>query len=307
MVNDFVKELREKEIAVSFSKGKLHYSGPEKYIDAEVLQKLSEYKSKLLKYYWPPECPNMMPINTEGTKIPFTILHAGEANYTLSEYFGPDQPFYGFFYIGSEGEKISYKNVESFAREYLNQLVNIIPNGPYLLGGLSFGGILAYEIAIQLQKEGQEVPFIALVDCAIPFYNKRNNEGKGSLKYLRIVYHLLDDTFHWCYDNGREIVYKVLTEMKIGLPKNFRKPYILWTYGTLMKRYKPTEKFKGEVLLFRTEANNIPDPYLGWTSLCDHIEVIKIEGDHNSMYRIDGSINVLKEKIQGMLTKLNNR
>lgn len=305
MFSEFINELREKEIVISFSNGKLQYSGPEQYIDEELVNKLRKYKANLFKLYWPFDCYNMMPINTEGNKIPFTLIHAGKAVYPLNKYFGSDQPFYGFFDEGSEGGEISYKNVESFAKAYLTQIQKIILEGPYLLGGLSFGGILAYEIAVQLQEQGYKVPFLVMVDCEVPFFRKIGDKSHWFIKILKRIYHLYEDIYYWFYHNTRNIFYKIFISLKIELPANFRKTYIVWTYLKLIKIYKPTTRFNGEILLFRTETNNSPNKYLGWEYLCDHIEVINLNADHNTMYENEESITVLKEKIGEMLRQAN--
>lgn len=305
MFNEFMNELREKEIVISFSNGRLQYSGPEQYIDEELINKLRKYKARLFKYYWPFDCYNMMPINTEGNKIPFTLLHAGKAIYPLNEYFGNDQPFYGFFDEGSEGEKINYKNVELFAKEYLNQIQKIIPAGPYLLGGFSFGGILAFEIAIQLQEQGYEVPFLVLGDCGIPEYIKVGDKSPVYIKILKRVYHFFQDIYYWFYYCIRNIFYELFILLRIDLPAHFRKSYIIWTYFNLMKIYRPTIQFHGEIILFRTESNKSPNKYLGWDNLCNRIQIITLKGDHNSLYGGEESMNVLKEKISEMLQKAN--
>ena len=72
MVSTLIKELEEKKIEISFSNGKLKYSGPEQFVTEDLLSKLKEYKQGLLRYYWPKECPNMMPINTIGNKIAYS-------------------------------------------------------------------------------------------------------------------------------------------------------------------------------------------------------------------------------------------
>jgi thioesterase domain-containing protein len=51
---------------------------------------------------------------------------------------------------------------------YIRELETIQPQGPYLLGGWSFGGIVAYEMAQQLAAKGQKVNVLILLDCAAP-------------------------------------------------------------------------------------------------------------------------------------------
>lgn len=304
-VSEFIKEMREKGILISFSNGKLLYSGPEQHIDKELVAKLKKYKTKLLKYYWPSDCPNLMPINTEGDKIPLILLHAGPANYPLSEHFGNNQPFYGYFYIGSEGEKIRHKSVESFAKDYLKQLLNILPNGPYILGGLSFGGILAFEMAIQLQKQGIDVPYLVLVDCEIPSYLKFVYAPKGFTKISSLVYENSKIIYYWVFQNTRRILYDFFNILRIKLPRNFRNSYIRWTYNNLMKIYKPITAFKGEILLFKMDENSIIDKYLGWESLCNNIQLLTLKGNHETMYINEESTNDLKQKISELLRKAN--
>ena len=66
MFNELLNEIREKEIEISFDNGKLNYSGPAKFINDDFLRKLREYKSDLIKYYWPADSYSMMPINPIG-------------------------------------------------------------------------------------------------------------------------------------------------------------------------------------------------------------------------------------------------
>jgi amino acid adenylation domain-containing protein len=58
--------------------------------------------------------------------------------------------------------------VEQFASEYLRILRTHTPEGPCALGGLSFGGAVAYEMARQLAGSGREVSLLALFDTVLP-------------------------------------------------------------------------------------------------------------------------------------------
>lgn len=296
-INDFIRELKQKKIELSFSDGKLKYSGPEENIDSGILARLKENKSRLIKYLWPDDCPNMMPVNTEGSRIPLILLHAGEANYSLSEHLGKDQPFYGFFYIGSEGENIRYRDIESFAAEYVKQLRRIVPEGPYILGGFSMGGILAYEMSVQLNKMGEEVPGLILVDCEIHRY--REDLIRGRKKKLRHIYN------HFYY-RGKHLLYSLLRPLNIDVPPKFRRQYILWIYSSLIRKYAPDDRYDGRILLFRTRANTSPNKFLGWDRLSNNIELVSLKGDHTEMYAETESVGVLKDKISGLTEDINS-
>jgi thioesterase domain-containing protein len=54
------------------------------------------------------------------------------------------------------------------ARRYLSLLREVQPSGPYLLGGWSAGGVVAFEMALQLQDAGERTALLALVDSQAP-------------------------------------------------------------------------------------------------------------------------------------------
>jgi amino acid adenylation domain-containing protein len=60
------------------------------------------------------------------------------------------------------------RSVPELARDYVTIIRRHQPKGPYRLLGYSFAGIVTYEVAQQLQRDGEEVSFLALVDAALP-------------------------------------------------------------------------------------------------------------------------------------------
>src|ERR1019366_3026552 len=62
--------------------------------------------------------------------------------------------------------------VERMAAYYIREIREFQSSGPYYIGGSSFGGLVAYEMARQLQAEGQEVAIVALFDTYGPGYPK---------------------------------------------------------------------------------------------------------------------------------------
>jgi thioesterase domain-containing protein len=284
MFSEFLEDLKQKEINISFSKGKILYSGPEQFINSEFIENLKKYKGKLIKHLWPEECNNMMPINTEGNKTPFVLLHGEKMNYPLSEYFGKGQPFYGFFHYGSEGEKIFHKNIASFAKDYISQLQRIIPDGPYYLAGFSFGGLVAYEMAVQLQTEGFQVPVLILIDCKNPAFKEPMESNNIFDNILLRSYNFSKDIYYWLYHKGRILYYEVFLSLKSNMNNKHRNYYIMSTYLNIGKKYKPNKAYKGEILLFRSEENESVHKYLGWDGLSDHTQLVAIPGNHKTMY-----------------------
>jgi thioesterase domain-containing protein len=107
----------------------------------------------------------LLSIQPGSAKPPFFCVHpvAGSAiQYAhLALRLGPDQPFYGLQEL--DGDE-PYIDIGGTAARYVEALREAQPRGPYLLGGWSFGGIIAFEMANQLRERGQEIALLALLD-----------------------------------------------------------------------------------------------------------------------------------------------
>ncbi len=114
---------------------------------------------------------SLVAIQPGGSKQPFFCVPGANGNviylYDLARYLGPDQPFYGLQAPGLDDGKF-YTRIEDIALHYIEEIQAVQPQGPYLLGGHSFGGKVAFEMAIQLQKQGHEVGLLAIFDTKAP-------------------------------------------------------------------------------------------------------------------------------------------
>jgi thioesterase domain-containing protein len=63
---------------------------------------------------------------------------------------------------------LAHATIEEMAASYIEQVREKQPHGPYLLAGLCAGGTIAYEMASQLVRAGEEVELLALLEAAIP-------------------------------------------------------------------------------------------------------------------------------------------
>ena len=82
----------------------------------------------------------------------------------LAEALGADQPVWSFESPLVAGEPNPFTRLETFAARLLTDLRRVQPEGPYWLSGYSFGGICAYEMARQLELDGEAVAFVSVVD-----------------------------------------------------------------------------------------------------------------------------------------------
>jgi len=112
----------------------------------------------------------LVPLQSAGSKRPFFCVHpifgVVFPYYELACQFR-DQPFYGLQPFGLNGEPPSTR-IEDMAEQYIQAIRTVQPQGPYLLGGWSFGGLVAFEMAQQLQRAGQQVALLALIDTPAP-------------------------------------------------------------------------------------------------------------------------------------------
>lgn len=224
----------------------------------------------------PVKIDNLVKFQPYGNKPPLIIVHGQQANIFIKGLIENDQPFYGYLHPGSDGEEIQFTSVPQMAKAYLDQLLVHKPDGPYLLGGFSFGGILAFEMAVQLKKLGQEVPLLALIDTSSPVdepFQWHNN-------FFKIIKsNILVPPVMRVLNTGRLSLCESYIRLNKPVPLGLRHYYIINKYKSLVKKYQP-EKFDGEILLFRASENRSSSKYLGWESFASKIKVIGIEGDH---------------------------
>jgi thioesterase domain-containing protein len=86
----------------------------------------------------------------------------------LTRHLDPEQPFYGLRARGVDDLVEPHESVEAMATEYLNEIREIQPHGPYYLSGGCVGGVVAYELAQQLRAAGEEVATLVLIDSNYP-------------------------------------------------------------------------------------------------------------------------------------------
>lgn len=110
----------------------------------------------------------LVAINTKGSKRPLFFVHeigGGVIDYVpLARHLGQEQPFYGLQAVESE----DFVPIEHMAAQYIEAMREAQPGGPYLLGGWSFGAIVAFEMAQQLLRQRQEVSLLAILDIVAP-------------------------------------------------------------------------------------------------------------------------------------------
>jgi amino acid adenylation domain-containing protein/FkbM family methyltransferase len=132
----------------------------------------------------------LVELQGSGSQPPLFFVHPAGGTVIcyleLARCLGPDRPFYGLQTPGFYGEQPLYTSVEELAAHYIEALKTVQPEGPYLLGGWSLGGIIAYEMAQRLVAQGQRVSQLFLLDCNAPGQSDGGAEGdEGEEKSLK--------------------------------------------------------------------------------------------------------------------------
>jgi thioesterase domain-containing protein len=138
----------------------------------------------------------LVPINRKGDRTPLFLIHAAEGNVllyrSLAAHLGADQPVYGLQSAGLDGNTAIDPRFENVARHYIDQIRQVQPHGPYLLGGYCLGGTIALEMAQQLIEDGESVSLVALIED----YNVRAMQWPLARRHLLINRLFLNPYFH---------------------------------------------------------------------------------------------------------------
>jgi amino acid adenylation domain-containing protein len=222
----------------------------------------------------------------------------------LGQHVGKDQPLYGLQASGVKDSESILTSVEEMAAYYLSAIQAVQPDDPLFIGGYSFGGIVAFEMARQLYAAGKRVGILAILDTIAP--------GSQALKLSNFIRNLPYRTADFLSHRGpREIVSGFFrkakslaktvinlavrplgfapvkrtieddVEMPPGLPERYHR--ILAVHYEALLKYRPG-KYAGPITLFRTKSQPLFKAYgpdNGWGRLAEGgVEVYRIGGNH---------------------------
>jgi len=282
--------------------------------EAGTIERLAEI---LRKEEWKEKESSLVPIQPDGIKPIFFCVHAKGGNVLfyrdLAKHLGTDQPFYGLQARRLGGRQLGHSTVEEMAEYYIREIRKIQPTGPYFLGGSSFGGLGAFEMAQQLMSQGEKVALLALLDTGTPDYPRLlpNNNGLRARFYTttrRLQHHLAmlrafnaDEKADYVIAKLNKTKVKYQRKVRNGLKKAVRRFYVsavgngsiptsyiqledqIWRAGL---SYKP-KPYSGKVTLFRASHQPLgiyPDPTLGWKEfVVGELETHEVPGHHGSI------------------------
>ncbi len=233
----------------------------------------------------------------------------------LANLIGSDRPFYGLQARGLYGDDQPHRDIREAARDYIAELRQGQPRGPYLLGGFSGGGITAYEMAHQLEAAGEEVALVVMLDTPLPVRRKLTLKDRALIQVqeLRrggVTYPLrwAVRRIRWEFDKRRRPVAEAAPEHQFhnaAIEAAFyeaiaRYPLRGWT-GNL-HLFRPPLRGKWQVsggrLVDADRAYVLPDN--DWTGRVPGLQVEKVPGTHDSMV-LEPNVRVLAARIRAAI------
>ena len=247
----------------------------------------------------------LVEIQPRGSKRPLFCLPGGGGNvlyfYQLANYLGLDQPFYALQASGLDGKTLAHTRIEDMAADYIKAIQVVQPEGPYLLGGHSFGGRVAFEIALQLQQLGQEVAVLAFFDTWAPIPDQKPVEHKDDTEYLIEMVNMVEGFFSKNLFITEDTLRTLMPDEQLNyflarlktaeiLPPNATLEQVngfLEVYKANTKAnyaYMPQEAYRNQVTVFRAQEEVCDNPSMGWDKYSlKSVETYEVPGKHITM------------------------
>jgi amino acid adenylation domain-containing protein len=228
----------------------------------------------------------LVPINGNGSKPPFFCIHGaggGVLYYRpLADRLGRAQTFYGLQAEWVDGGEATHTCIEEMAADYVQEILTVQPTGPYRLGGYSFGGNVAYEIAQQLQAQEKYVESLVLIDTTPNLQFSEKN----------FAYYRYKITAHWEYGGAlrflQGLAFSIQQRFKEIFDTDAYQAALLWHEHTKMLANYQHRPYNGNLILFQSDEYNLryPDMKQQWTKFVSgEIHYHAIRGNHDNLLK----------------------
>jgi thioesterase domain-containing protein len=266
----------------------------------------------------------LVALRPQGGLPPFFCVHPAGGNAwayrALAHHLGTEQPFYGLQALGVDSDHPPLSDLEAMARSYVEAVRRVEPRGPYRLGGWSFGGVAAYEMARQLTAAGAEVPVVVMLDTVAPGA-RPEEESLDEAKLLAsfAAEHGLEVAVEELARRGEAERFAHLAEVATAaalLPEGSeaaamrflrRKLEVFKACLVAVGRYRPGP-YAGPIAYLRAtdQEEGGPaalDPAGGWARLTTGVVTVRaIAGAHDTIVRepfVQGTADVLRRLLAG--------
>jgi amino acid adenylation domain-containing protein len=237
----------------------------------------------------------LVALQPAGTRSPTFWVHpiGGSAvpYLALARALGPEQPVFAFQAPALQGGQ-PLTRVEEMATAYLARLRETT-GPPYLVGGWSFGGLVAFEMACKLQDDGADVPFLALLDTPHPDAAQPvEDEAELAALFAEDLALMLGGAAVTAEELRATPAdgWMSLLAQRLGgeVPEGELEPRwrVFATNMTARAEYVPAGRFRGELVLVQALDHLDPRIAAGWDAFVDGtVSVVGVAGDHYSLLR----------------------
>ena len=245
-----------------------------------------------------------------GPRTPFFLVAGMFGNVLnlrhLAHLLGAERPFYGLQARGLYGGAAPHDSIAEMARDYIAEMRQVQPHGPYMVGGFSGGGITAFEIARQLETSGEEVALCVLLDTPLPVRRPLEPRDRLMIQWQEArakgqVYPLI-----WARNRLRwEIARRRATD-ETATQHSFHNAEIEAAFLAAVAAYE-VAPWDGPLVLYRPplvgkwqvsqgRMVNSERAYVlhdnDWGQFVPHVEVYEVPGNHDSMV-LEPNVRVL--------------
>ncbi|MFL0800289.1 MAG: SDR family NAD(P)-dependent oxidoreductase [Agarilytica sp.] len=259
--------------------------------------------------------------STKSTKLtPFFLVAGMFGNVLnlrhLAQLIGNERPFYGLQARGLYGDHAPHETFEEMAEDYIREMKTVQPEGPYIIGGFSGGGITAYEIARQLKAAGETVAEVILLDTPLPYNDPLSSVDRMSIHWQRIqsqgLAYFADwakNRYQWELNKFRkrfqeaEESNETPAEFKSGVMEvafyNALAAYHIEPLDVRTKLFRPKlpVKYKLSGGRVANEDRQVIHHDNGWPRYVEQFEVFEVPGNHDSMV-LEPNVRVLATKLR---------
>ncbi len=240
-------------------------------------------------------------LRATGSRPPlFCVPASGQAPYYLrhlAKELGRDQPFYT---VSPAVPPNAVLSIQDAARLAVGAIRRVQPQGPYLIAGHCYGGVIAFEVARQIIQQGERVVCLVLFDTPAPGYPKVHRSWR---RYAAQARHTIASLAH-----GRRLASAAaaVTHLRLlgrMLGHRFAARALFATSpGALLAGRDPQSVNELAMLAYSPRGLSAPivqflaaddtastrlldDPRLGWRDFARAgFEACSVSGDHNSMF-----------------------
>ena len=253
-----------------------------------------------------------------GPRRPFFLVAGMFGNVLnlrhLAQLIGGDRPFYGLQARGLLGDQAPHATLPEAAADYIAELRQVQPRGPYMLGGFSGGGLTAWEMARQLRDAGEEVSVLVLLDTPLPMRPALSRADKAAIKWAEIKAEGPAYLLRWARARWAWEMQKRRPKTDADSPAQFHNAAIEAAFRHAIAVYD-LPVWQGAAVLFRPPLDRKWQVTGGkWVSSAKEyvfddndltrfapaLEVIEVPGDHDSMV-LEPNVRVMAARLKSVI------